>query len=121
MSPKTACLFGNCPNPAVYRGRCNDHRKDIEAGRPSAYQRGYDAYWLKRRREYLASHPTCEACTRAPAVSVDHRKRLRDCQAAGWSPEACHADSNLAALCRSCHSKKTVAHDGALGHRPRTK
>lgn len=75
--------------------------------RQSACKRGYDARWRKVRAAYLMSHPVCVACKRAAACHVDHiiaRER-------GGTDD----ESNLQALCHSCHSRKTCKVDGGFG------
>ena len=80
-----------------------------EEGRLSAHARGYDANWRRLRRMVLNERPLCE-----------------DCSARGRAEEATEVDhidgnvrnldgTNLKSLCKSCHSKKTVANDGGLG------
>jgi 5-methylcytosine-specific restriction protein A len=83
-------------------------QKRIDAARPSSVKRGYDEHWWRIRRCYLRAHPTCEMldCF-APATEVDHRD--------GSGPRGDNSDVNLMALCKPCHSRKTVAHDGGFG------
>lgn len=82
-------------------------RAPIGDGRPSASARGYGSHWRKLRLAILAARPVCEDCGRESAAHVDHKLAL----AVGGTND----ESNLAALCHSCHSKKTVAVDGGLG------
>ena len=87
--------------------------------RPSAARRGYDARWRDFRAAYLLRHPTCAAMLRdgrrcgRPATDVDHKKTLA-------SGAGKYDESNLAAYCHSCHSRKTVYFDGALS-RPKAR
>lgn len=77
--------------------------------RKSSHRRGYTRTWYRVRGLYLKHHPLCSIpdCT-AFATEVDHKKRI---EAGGdmydWD--------NLQALCKSCHSKKTVREDGGFG------
>jgi 5-methylcytosine-specific restriction protein A len=85
--------------------------------RPSPSLRGYGRDWQRARKAFLAAHPFCSGpdseCEReemtVPAEEVDHRVAI----SAGGDR---FDHSNLQALCKACHSKKTVRADGGLGH-----
>ncbi len=100
--PMRACTVPGCPNPATMRGKCALHaaqtRAQQEANRPSAAQRGYDAHWRVIRAMFLKKHPIC-ACGK-PATEVDHIKPLAMGGGNEWA--------NLQALCKPCHSAKTM-------------
>ena len=68
--------------------------------RPCARARGYDRRWEKIRRQYLARHPICKSCGHE-ATEVHHRREL--------IKGGTHAEQNLAALCKPCHSRITAA------------
>jgi 5-methylcytosine-specific restriction protein A len=78
--------------------------------RPSPSKRGYGRNWQRCRLVKLAADPLCE----------DHKERGEVVEAT----EVDHvdgdtsnlADDNLRSLCKSCHSRKTVREQGALGH-----
>jgi len=78
----------------------------LDANRPSAAARGYDATWRRLRAWYLAQHPLCVECERAGRVvaaqEVDHVTPI-SAGGARLDPE------NLQALCTPCHSRKTFA------------
>ena len=74
--------------------------------RPSACKRGYGRKWQRLRKMKLARRPMCECCG-SPANEVDHIVAL--------SRGGTNAMDNLQSLCRSCHSRKTVAEDGGFG------
>lgn len=87
------------------------------SARLSPSLRGYGRAWQRARLLFLAANPfcagpdsRCEAQGIAVAAEeVDHREAI----AAGgdrfdWA--------NLQPLCKACHSAKTVAVDGGLGH-----
>ena len=73
--------------------------------RPSACKRGYGRKWQRLRKMKLARRPMCECCG-SPANEVDHVIAL----SAGGTNEM----DNLQSLCKSCHSRKTVAEDGGF-------
>jgi 5-methylcytosine-specific restriction protein A len=71
-------------------------------------QRGYGEHWQRLRKLVLAEEPLCAECLKAgrtvSAEEVDHRVPL----ARGGTNDR----SNLQALCKSCHSRKTNREDG---------
>lgn len=81
-------------------------RPDLD--RPSAAKRGYGREWRAIRAAFLAKHSRCADCG-TTASEVDHIISLRN----GGTNEP----SNLRALCKACHARKTVAVDGALGRK----
>ena len=74
--------------------------------RAKTAQRGYDAAWRKVRLVKLAEDPLCEQCKRKGllklAEEVDHIIPIAD---GGERLEL----NNLQSLCKSCHSRKTMA------------
>jgi 5-methylcytosine-specific restriction protein A len=74
--------------------------------RPSARQRGYDAAWQKLRTAFIAEHPVCAVpgCG-APSAEVDHVRTVRE------RPDLRLEPSNLRALCKGCHSRRTASRD----------
>ncbi len=79
--------------------------------RKKTASRGYGGEWRRVRAWKLAHSPLCEDCNErgltTAATEVDHVHRLED--------GGTHSDENLRSLCKSCHSRKTVAVDGGLG------
>lgn len=77
-------------------------RYDKKRGSPS--KRGYDATWVKVRKNYLMQHPLCENCEKEgrimPAREVHHIKAISE------GGERFDFD-NLMAVCRACHQKFT--------------
>lgn len=92
-------------------------RPPAEARRGSAHARGYTRSWQRLRLRVLADvgrdefrrgGPLC-ACG-AAATEVDHVRPHRGDPDLFWDAD------NLQSLCKPCHSRKTVAEDGGLGH-----
>lgn len=105
----TTCKRPGCPG-LVRNGVCNAcgplhvaSQHTIDERRGTAAQRGYGGRWQRVRAMYLRNHPVCVACERegrtTPATDVDHIVPRRR----GGSDD----ESNLQALCHSCHSAKT--------------
>jgi 5-methylcytosine-specific restriction protein A len=104
--PGKPCSHPLCPNL-----NCEQHRRErqrsYDHSRGNFRQRGYSTSWDRLRAEYLRHHPTCVACGER-AIAVDHvLPKVR-----GGSDDS----SNLQALCRSCHSRKTVKQDCGFGN-----
>lgn len=72
--------------------------------RGNSADRGYGHAHRIQRKEFLRKHKTCARCG-APSKVMDE-------VIAGLG----HIPSNLQALCKSCHSRKTALHDGGFGH-----
>lgn len=109
--PKRPCSFPGCPK--LTHGRfCEEHAK-LEARRYEKYDRDpavrrrYGRAWKRIRDRYIVAHPLCEECKKrgklTPAEEVHHVIPL--------SRGGTHAESNLMALCKPCHSAIT-ARDG---------
>lgn len=92
------CAHPRCPKTAMREGRCTEHASVYDNTRPCAAKRGYDRTWVKLRAQVLAENPVCERCP-APSREVDHID--------GNSRN--NERSNLRALCKSCHSRRTAA------------
>ncbi len=64
--------------------------------------RFYDTQeWKRLRAQKLRENPVCEMCGREKATEVDHKLAI----SAGGSPTDLR---NLRAMCRACHSRKTL-------------
>ena len=106
--PKHPCDFPGCPN-LTDRRYCEEHAKQ-ENRRYERYQRDpatkrrYGRAWQRIRNRYVAAHPFCEECYKkgilTPTEEIHHITPL----AHGGT----HADDNLMALCKPCHSRITV-------------
>lgn len=88
-------------------------RAAYDAARQQEHGRWYGHRWRKLRDAYLATHPLCECddpdCRR-PAQVVDHRKPHNG------NDELLFAWTNLQAMTKACHDRKTATHDGGFGN-----
>jgi len=93
--PMKPCGYPGCRNLTDGRRYCIEHKKQ---------QQGYGANHRKLRLLYLSEHPICENCQKTYANELHHvdgnNKNLDE--------------DNLEALCKSCHSKRTVE-EGSWG------
>lgn len=115
------------PRPCTYPGcgvlvrdgtsRCPAHkfveRKQADAKRGSAHERGYTSAWQKARIAYLRAHPLCvqheEAGQLVEATVVDHKVPHKGDKVRFWD------STNWQSLCKHCHDVKTAAEDGGFG------
>ncbi len=97
--PTSVCIAAGCPNPPVYRGRCEQHRAEQNRAthKPEAKRIYNSKQWRNTRNKML---DLCAECGKATGEHLDHITPLAD----GGEPY--HPD-NLQSLCQSCHSKKT--------------
>ena len=114
---KSPCSYPGCGVLVDRPGKCERHakqvRKEADARRPTAHNRGYNHKWRRVRVEALKRDGgLCQACLKAgrvtEATDVDHIVPT----AAGG---AFYALENLQSLCRPCHQAKTVS-EGVFGH-----
>lgn len=112
-------------------GYCDKHksaiRKQDDANRGTAAERGYDSKWTKARVYYLRSHPLCVHCKRDGRVTaaqvVDHivPHKLKDARDSKDATRIAAASalfwdsSNWQSLCKSHHDSKTATEDGGFG------
>lgn len=106
--PKRPCSWPGCPK--LTEGRyCEEHEKLANQryeryGRSKEEKKRYGSRWTKIRNMYIAKHPLCELCLKEGrltwAEEVHHIVPLGH----GGS----HAESNLMALCKACHSRITA-------------
>lgn len=113
----SVCVERGCTAPAPHgQSKCETHRleqqRKYNAGQLSASARGYGSKWRKYRTWYIKQHPTCVTCGK-PATDVDHIDGLGPNGPRGYD------ETNLQSMCRSCHARKTAAHDGSFGRPPR--
>ncbi len=99
MSP---CGETGCPE-LCYTPRCRVHTREAEKrwkdpSRQKVYQ---SRRWRGVRLQVLKEHPWCQNCGINIATDVDHVVALAD----DGDP---YDRSNLQALCKRCHSSKTM-------------
>ena len=110
--PKRPCAYPGCPK--LTDGRyCEEHQKIVTAHynkheRDPASRKRYGREWKRIRDRYIAAQPMCEECRKAgkvtPAAEVHHIRPL--------SKGGTHAEGNLMALCKPCHSEITAREGG---------
>ena len=118
--PARRCTIPGCPNrPGPGRSRCEDHDRALDAARGSKQVRGYDSAWTRVARSFVARHPICvdwpaPGCNRR-STTADHDpvSRRQLVEAGVVNPDA---DEWLKPRCTPCHSRRTAAVDGGLGH-----
>lgn len=90
-----------------------EKRRDDDARRGTAQERGYDSVWSKLAKAHRIAEPLCRRCWADGVVTlgqmVDHIVRIEE------APELRLVDANLQTLCRDCHKEKTYGEDMA-GH-----
>jgi 5-methylcytosine-specific restriction protein A len=91
---------------------CDEHlaqaRKEQDARRGTAAERGYGADWQKVREKFLAEHPFCDECGH-PSEIAHHVIRRRD----GGSDDP----RNLRPKCSRCHSRLHAKTQESFGGR----
>lgn len=120
LRPKTICNWAGC-GKTIDQGRyCQKHEELFQAQenkrksiRNADYSRMYSWNWRKYSQNYIKAHPLCRICLEdgkiIPATEVDHIIPHKGDKDLFW------AEDNHQALCKPCHSRKTVLEDGGLG------
>lgn len=107
--PKHPCAYPGCSELSTGQ-YCEKHKKRAQQlyniyERDPIIKKKYKGAWKRIRDRYMAAHPLCEDCQKEnkyiPAEEVHHVLPL--------SCGGTHDDSNLCALCRSCHNKRHIA------------
>jgi 5-methylcytosine-specific restriction enzyme A len=98
---------GRQPRAEQERVRAYDRARASTANR-SLYR---TAAWKTLRKLHLEEYPGCNSpgCRR-PASVVDHVRAHRGNNALFFD------QANLQSLCKQCHDRKTVRHDGGFGN-----
>ena len=118
---KRPCTYPGC-GLLTETGRCPKHahveKREHDARRGTARQRGYSRTWEKASKAFLRAHPLCqcEDCGDGrirvtPATVVDHRVPHRGDMKLFWD------SSNWQSMAKECHDRKTAREDGAFGNR----
>jgi hypothetical protein len=123
MGTRPPHTCAKCGRVTRGRGNCDACTAARDAGRQSAYSRGYDGRWAAFSREWLSRYPWCgqrqggqlyaehSRCTqlgrRERATCTDHIRAMKD-GGARLDP------ANLQSLCKACNAWKAVALEGAL-------
>jgi 5-methylcytosine-specific restriction endonuclease McrA len=110
MSPIRLCLEAGCASPATSRGRCDFHRKQLEADRSRRRRKEgnaardyrvkvhHSAMWKGVRRAVLERDPFCTRCDRRLSEHVHHVVAITD----GGAP---YDLDNCVGLCAPCHNR----------------
>ena len=111
-SPKKPCIAPRCPGWALPgKARCQTHQAAYyqigNASRDPETTRFYNSVsWKRFRAAIRAARPLCELCLsegrETPSEQVDHIVRLKE------RPDLALEESNVRALCMSCHSRRTM-------------
>lgn len=123
MAPRL-CSNQGCPQWVEGGTHCDQHRKEKQNLNRSNYERvRYGSNWAKTRTRHLSLYPSCQCddpkckckggCDEQ-ATEVDHIVNLkwfaeRYTRAEAW--RIAHHEANLKALCKPCHSSKTMRFD----------
>ena len=111
---QTVCQDPGCqrtaPKGERYCDKCRDkaqqreaqQKREWEQQRGTSGQRGYDYRWQLFRKSYLTQHPLCVLCSEngeaETANEIHHEKPI------ATHPELQYDETNLMALCKSCHN-----------------
>lgn len=120
-APLKPCSYPGC-SALVNVGRCAAHqserRKQQDAQRGNANERGYDWRWREYRKGFLRLHPLCECdeCQGGKlrtlrATVIDHTIPHRGDRELFWD------ENNHRAMSKPCHDRKTALEDGGFGRR----
>lgn len=107
QKPDKPCRYPGCPKLVPVGERyCEEHTKEMNKryekyGRDPGTHHRYGKQWRRIRYKYVQEHPFCEECMKQGRLvlteQVHHIKPL--------SEGGTNDESNLMALCKSCHSR----------------
>jgi 5-methylcytosine-specific restriction enzyme A len=105
-SPPRWCPRCQVAHAAGCEAALRARRRQSDAVRGTAAQRGYGAKWQKLSKAYLLAHAVCVVCAADGVVRVatvvDHTTPHRGNQALFWDRK------NWQPLCKHCHDAKTA-------------
>lgn len=124
LRPKSICIWAGCQKTIDKPTYCAVHQQVAEArdkakknNHKTEFTKLYNWEWRKFRARYVKEHPLCVHCLKegklTPTQDVDHIIAHEGNKERFWD------ESNLQALCKSCHSKKTMKYDNAFNNRKR--
>jgi 5-methylcytosine-specific restriction endonuclease McrA len=110
--PTRLCLEARCARAATARGRCDEHRKQLERERSRRRRETTNGVYKRKkweiiRRFVLRRDPICKVCDRALSTEVDHVIPL----AQGGDP---YDPARLQGICSPCHWRKTGAENAGV-------
>ena len=108
--PLKPCCHPGCKELVRGVARCETHakarKKEVDARRPNATDRGYGSRWRRARERFLRANPLCIKCLDdglvVAANVVDHVIDHKGNQQIFWD------EGNWQALCKVCHDRKTA-------------
>lgn len=111
-----------CPTPGCPQltagGRCEACQRKSARARRTPTAKGYDTRWARTRAAYLRAHPYCECdeCATLPALLRPRATEVDHVDGLGPLGPRGHDWSNLQALTKSHHSRKTGRETGFGSH-----
>ena len=120
--PAKPCSYPSCPK-LTYERYCPKHKKLMNAQYDTRFRdRGvaefyHSSEWKRKRQNYLIEHPCCVECWKkgklTKASVVDHIIPIKQ-------GRTLLEDSNLQALCASCHGAKNIREGSRYGGQKRS-
>jgi 5-methylcytosine-specific restriction protein A len=105
----TICTVHGCPQ-YTDSGRCDEHRRQADARRGTARQRGYGGRtWNQARATVLTRDPNCVLGCGRPSTVADHWPTSRRDLLAQGVPDP-DAPERMRGICKPCHSTETAQH-----------
>lgn len=100
------CRIPGCSGFSEFKGLCREcaafASKDYDKRRQAEHSANYDVDWRKKSKAYLVQHPECESCRqRGRVVDATLVHHILPIKQGGARLD----DTNLQALCRTCHER----------------